>query len=264
MEMGQTPMSATPEAAVSLTFDIDWAPDWCVALCARMCAETGAPATFFATHASPALDNLLRDPLFEVGIHPNFLAGSSHGVTPREVLDHCLALVPDASAMRTHGLFQSSELFALICDHYPPIETDVSLLLPFHRNLAPTELYMGASRRRLTRLPYCWEDDVAASWPGWRWDSEPTTSPGMTIFAFHPIHVALNTRVLAPYADLKRRLGSKPLQSASEAEVAPYVEPGHGTMRYLKRILSSVDRARLHTVSAITRLGRAGSASATP
>ena len=252
-------MSAVPESTVSLTFDIDWAPDWCISLCARMCAEAGAPATFFATHACPALDDLLRNPLFEVGIHPNFLAGSSHGGTLRAVLDHCLALAPAASAMRTHGLFQSSELFALVCDDYPAIETDVSLLLPFHRNLAPTDLHMGASGRRLVRLPYSWEDDVAATWRGWWWDAEPMTAAGLAIFDFHPIHVALNSRTLGPYADLKRKLGSRPLGSATEAEVAPLVEPGPGTRRYLERLLSGPARKRLQTISAIGRAVRAGS-----
>lgn len=251
-------MSAVPDSPVALTFDIDWAPDWCISLCARMCEDAGAPATFFVTHASPAVGNLLRNPLFEVGIHPNFLAGSSHGTTMRAVLDHCLTLAPSASAMRTHGLFQSSELFALICDHYPAIETDVSLLLPFLTNLAPTDLYMGVSGRRLTRLPYSWEDDVAATWPGWRWEAEPVTAPGLAIFGFHPIHVALNSRTLGPYGNLKRKLGPMPLQGATEAAVEQFVESGEGTRRFLERLLGGAACPRLFTVTAITRATRAG------
>ncbi len=249
-------MSAVPESTVSLTFDIDWAPDWCIALCARMCAEAGAPATFFATHASPALDDLLRNPLFEIGIHPNFLAGSSHGATPRAVLDHCLTLVPAASAMRSHGLFQSSELFALICDHYPTIETDVSLLLPFHQNLAPTDLYMGASGRRLTRLPCCWEDDIAANWPGWHWDSDPITSPGLMIFTLHPIHVALNTTTLERYNALKSALAGKPLARASQAAIGAFADQRRGTRDFLTRLLAQTDRRRFRTISEITRAHR--------
>ena len=47
-------------------------------------------------------------------MHPNFLPGSTQGDTARAVLDHCLAIVPEASTMRTHGLFQSSALLALL------------------------------------------------------------------------------------------------------------------------------------------------------
>lgn len=243
--------------AVAITFDVDWAPDWCVELCADLCERAAVPATFFITHASPALAALRRQPSVELGLHPNFLPGSSHGETPRAVLDHCLALVPEASAMRTHGLFQSSALFALVSDHYPRIETDVSLLLPFHRNLAPTDLFMGASHRRLTRLPYCWEDDVAATWPEWRWNADPMTSPGLAIFAFHPIHVALNTARLEPYEALKHALAGKPLAAVNREELAPFIDHGPGTRDFLARLLGQVDRGRCQTISQITRAHRA-------
>jgi hypothetical protein len=244
------------ETTVALTFDVDWAPDWCIELCAELCAHAKVPATFFITHASPALGALRQQPLVELGLHPNFLPGSSHGETPGAVLDHCLALVPEASAMRMHGLFQSSALMALVADRYPAIETDVSLLLPFHRNLEPTDLYMGASRRRLTRLPYCWEDDVAATWPGWRWETDPIISPGLAIFAFHPIHVALNMTTLARYDALKRALAVKPLAEASRTDVAPFADQGPGARDFLVRLLALTDRRRFRRISEITRAHR--------
>src|SRR5207244_3974947 len=68
-------------------------------------------ATWFVTHMSPAISRLRRNPeLFELGIHPNFLPGSTHGDTPDAVLRHCRALVPDAVSMRTHCLVQSTLL----------------------------------------------------------------------------------------------------------------------------------------------------------
>ena len=242
--------------AVALTFDVDWAPDWCIEACADLCAHAGVPATFFITHASPVLETLRRRSRVELGLHPNFMPGSSHGETPRAVLDHCQSLVPEASAMRTHALLQSSALIALVADHYPRIETDVSLLLPFHRNLEPTDIYMGASRRRLTRLPFCWEDDIAATWPGWRWDSDPAPPPGLAIFAFHPIHVALNTSTFDRYEALKRGLGGRALSQASPAEVTSFMNTGTGTRNFLLRLLDLVDRGRCHTISEITRAHR--------
>jgi hypothetical protein len=145
---------------------------------------------------------------------------------------------------------------ALVADRYPAIETDVSLLLPFHRNLEPTDLYMGASRRRLTRLPYSWEDDIAATWPGWRWNADPVTSAGLAIFDFHPIHVALNTATLARYETLKRTLAAKPLAQASRDELAPFTDPGPGTRDFLARLLAQTDRRRFRRISEITRAHR--------
>lgn len=138
----------------AITFDIDWAPDWAIELCASLVAEFESRATFFVTHQSPILSSLKRDTSrFEVGLKPNFMPCSTHGTTFAEVLDHCQEIVPNARAIRTHGLVQSSNLFALICDNYPQIKTDVSLFSPFHDLLQLTDLYAGESDRRLVRLP---------------------------------------------------------------------------------------------------------------
>lgn len=144
-----------------VTFDIDWAPDWAIGLCHELCRSAGVPATFYATHQCDALDALLADPMIEVGVHPNFLAGSSHGEDTLSVLDHCRKLVPDAASMRTHGLHQSTLMFSAVMDHCPSIIADASLFLPGHPYLQPTLLHLGRSRP-LVRLPYWWEDDIAA------------------------------------------------------------------------------------------------------
>lgn len=240
---------------LALTFDIDWAPDWCVALCARICEEQGVNATFFATHQSRVLEDVARNPLFEIGIHPSFLPGSSQGEDPRSVLDHCLGLVPGATAMRTHGLVQSSALYALVGDAYPQIETDVSLLLPFHRNLEPTDSYLGARKRRVTRLPYFWEDDVAADWPTWNWDRAPEFAAGLRIYDFHPIHIALNLRHVADYQRLKASVAPRPLYDLSADEVAPYLCSEPGAQTYLRRLVAS-PQMRSFKISEITRAHR--------
>ena len=239
----------------ALTFDVDWAPDWCVSLCARICEEHGVNATFFATHRSRVIEELTHNPLFEVGIHPSFLPASSHGKDPRSVLDYCLGLVPGATAMRTHGLVQSSALYALVGDTYPQIETDVSLLLPFHRNLEPTDVYFGARRRRITRLPYFWEDDVAADWPTWSWESPLEFAAGLRIYDFHPIHVALNLRYLADYQRLKASVAPRPLHELSADNAAKYMRSEPGAQTYLRGLVASA-QARFFKISDITRAHR--------
>ena len=235
----------------AITFDIDWAPDWCIEECAAQCREFGVPATFFVTHACSALRNLAEDPLFELGIHPNFLSHCTRDGW-RTVLDGCMETVPDAQSIRTHGLVQSSALFATIADDYQNILTDVSVLLPFHPNLCPTDLYIGRSCRRLTRLPYFWEDDVAANWPGWDWTAPIPSHPGLKIFDFHPIHVALNTRELTRYESLKRAIDPAPLHDASRKDCAPFVNEGFGTATFLRGLLEAKHQAEFLTVADIT------------
>src|SRR5215467_8520985 len=94
-----------------LTFDIDWAPDFMIDHVAGILVEARVRATWFVTHSSDAIDRLREHPdLFELGIHPNFLPGSSHGSSPQEVLQTCMTIVPEAQSFRTHSLVQSTPL----------------------------------------------------------------------------------------------------------------------------------------------------------
>jgi hypothetical protein len=239
----------------ALTLDVDWAPDWCINLCVELLLEHNVPATFFVTHHTPVLQQLRANPLFELGIHPNFLAGSSHGSDPRGILQYSLELIPEARAMRTHALVQSTHLLNLVADSFPQIDTDVSLLLTFHPpGLQPTDVYFGKSKRRITRLPYFWEDDVYGEVPGADWSASPpdVVHPGLHIFDFHPTYVALNITTMDSYHLLKRKLGARPLFSATPQEFRPYTNEGFGCRTYLENLLKRTDKARFCKISAIT------------
>jgi len=180
---------------VASTFDVDRAPGWCLEQCVRACTERGDPCTVFATHPSPLLADLAREEGVEIGIHPNFLEGSTQGDTHARVLEFCLEMAPAARSMRTHALYHSSRLFSLIGERYPQLDVDASLFLPGHAGLRPVDwLYDGV---HIVRVPYYWEDDDAVFAPGWRWDGPPPPSDGLKVFDFHPVLVALTAFVVA-------------------------------------------------------------------
>lgn len=233
--------------AALVTFDVDWAPEWAIELCAELCANAGVKATFFATHPSPFLAELAADSRFEVGVHPNFLPRSTHGDSPEAVMRTCLSWVPDARAMRTHSLVQSSPIFELVGAQFGQIQTDMSLFLPFHDGLQPVDFFPAG--RRMIRLPYQWEDDVAATWPGWNWDSAPVLGDGLAAVDFHPILVALNSTSLSSYRELKSRLGSRHLTAATREEIAPLIQDGPGARTYLEDLLKCLGKHRILTAS---------------
>ena len=188
------------------------------------------------------LDVLLdidSDPLFDLGIHPNFFAGSSHGETLEDVLDHCLHVVPGAAIMRTHGLYQSSMLFELVCNRYRQIEFDCSLFLPFACDLQPTHLYLGQRNRKLVRLPTYFEDDFVWRWPQWKWSLRLLLPRGLKIFAFHPIHVALNSPDSGPYRHLKGSINN-PLYNVLKSQVERHASPGPGTRDFLEKLVDKL------------------------
>lgn len=188
----------------AITLDIDWAPDFVIDHVAGRLIAAKTPATWFVTHASPAIERLReRADLFELGIHPNFLPGSTQGATPREVLRACLAMVPGATSMRTHGLVQSTPLLELIMAE-TPVRVDASVFLPHMPMVQPVEYWW--QRRMLLRVPYIWEDDFEIERPAPNWTVEKMlAAPGVRVFDFHPIHVYLNSADLGAYTELKRR-----------------------------------------------------------
>ena len=63
----------------ALTGDQDWTPDWALEATLDLAAAHGVPFHLFVTNHSP----LLSHPSVTLGIHPNFLEGSTHGATRR-------------------------------------------------------------------------------------------------------------------------------------------------------------------------------------
>jgi hypothetical protein len=145
----------------------------------------------------------LRDnPLFELGIHPNFnllLNGdSAQGRTAEEVLDRLMAIVPEARSVRSHSMTQSSQLQNLFkarglefeCNHFIPEQSGIAL--------KPWALWNG-----ITKVPYCWEDDVAALYGRLEAFGELRSREGLRVMDFHPIHVFLNMADMAHYEETR-------------------------------------------------------------
>ncbi len=210
----------------AITLDVDWAPDFMIDAAADALLAREVRATWFVTHASPALDRLREHPeLFELGMHPNFLDGSSHGASPMEVVEHCAALVPEARAVRTHCLLQSTPLHDELLRH-SAVEVDVSLFLPGARNVEPVVQWSPAGR--LLRLPYVWQDNMEMYAPTPNWDTcAVLDAPGLRIFDFHPAHVWLNSAAFAPYERLKTE---HDLATVDEAAAARFRHQGPGAM----------------------------------
>ena len=210
-----------------LTIDTDWAPDFAIDSIAEPLIARQVRATWFVTHMSPAIERLRQHPeLFELGIHPNFLPGSTHGDTPDAVLRHCMELVPEAISVRTHALVQSTPLLDQIIT-CTPIVSDVSLFLPYLPFPQPVEYQWKG--RTLLRIPYFWADDFEMEQPAPCWHLAPLlgAGEGLKVFNFHPIHVYLNSAHLETYQALKRLVPT--LHEATQDQANASVHSGEGT-----------------------------------
>ena len=97
-----------------ITLDVDWAHDDVVGFAIGIVEDAGIQATWLITHESRWIDRLRQNPLFELGIHPNFnalLAGETG--TPstfEEVVRELLEIASHARSVRSHSLTCSSRL----------------------------------------------------------------------------------------------------------------------------------------------------------
>ena len=204
-------MNCDYERAIFLTFDLDWASDEIINDTLDILKSEGVKATFFITHATDLLGEMRKNPNFELGIHPNFnpLLHAETGRSYKHITEDLLRLVPEAKAVRSHALVQSSLL--LDCFASCGLTIDANLFIPMHSGIICHPFLCWNS---MIRTPYFWEDDthclemrcgITKSW-----DVIPFLShEGLKIFDFHPIHIFLNTEDLARYESAKENLNNK-------------------------------------------------------
>jgi len=198
-----------------VTLDVDWAPDFVIDHVAGLLRAHGVKATWFITHDSPAVRALQQDANFELGLHPNYLPGSSQGATTEEVLKFLFAIAPGAVSVRSHAVVQSGPLLNHYVKH-TPLRIDSTIFLSEMPHIRPVKHLLPDGF--LWRVPFFWADDfeLCKQPPQWNFESYPAV-PGLKVMMFHPIHIFLNSPDLAFYADFKRRCPNVNALGAQEA-----------------------------------------------
>jgi len=203
----QSSVRAVPkrDREILITLDTDWAPAWVIEEAAHLLLQQHVRATWFVTNDSPATQALRRESLFEVGLHPNFLSGSTHGRTPDAVMSHMKAIVPEAISVRSHALCQAEPWLQAMSERHG-IRHDCSIHLPLQGGIVPHQLRLGPNAPPLVRLPHVFQDNMFmfTKLP-WSLRQPWFESPGLKVFCFHPIHVVMNAVEMADYERLKQK-----------------------------------------------------------
>lgn len=228
-----------------LTFDIDWAPDWMVANIAEMLVDSGVSATWFATHDSPIVRDLLAEPLFEVGIHPNFLPESSQGNDANEIISYLLEVVPEAVTMRTHSLFQNERLLQLMLERHG-IRIDCSLHLPAVPGLAPHQIRYSKEGPLLVRVPHFFQDNMHMFNANvWDFSDSQFSKSGLKVYDFHPVHLTLNSADPSSYAKMKAK---GPIQGLTQDDVREIKHSGSGAATLFREIVAHLAKRSSFTI----------------
>jgi ubiquinone/menaquinone biosynthesis C-methylase UbiE len=215
-----------------LTSDVDWASDPCIDDLAQQALARGITPVFMATGASAVLNRLAADGQAQVGWHPNFNAGSTHGSDVASVVEHVSRLFPAAKTFRSHSFSDSTHIMEAM--RAKGLRYDSNICLHLQDQLVPLQHFSG-----LLRFPVFWEDDV--HWMlGGSWDAdayyERFLTPGLKILNVHPINFALNVPSADFYASVR---ADAPALSA--ADLAQRRFSGAGTRTF---VLAMLDRLR--------------------
>jgi hypothetical protein len=214
------------------TTDIEWAPEWAIRDLFKLADEYGVPLTPFLTHRSEYLASRfgMRDFVSsgDVGLHPNFLTGSTHGATVDEVITTTKALWPDAVSFRSHCFYDDTRMLRRMADS--GFRYDSNLFAFLQPMLAPIRTVAGT-----VRLPVFWEDDVHSS-NQLSWDASVLRAafetPGLKIVNVHPLRVALNVPDEG-FHESRRRLAT-----AADVDAAAEAFRGNGTRTYLEELFA--------------------------
>ena len=171
-----------------LTSDIDWASDYAIEDLIAIATGFSIKPTLFATHQSPALEKNLKNGRIEIGLHPNFLPGSTHGHDVAMVIEHICGLFPKANAFRSHCFYSHFGVEEQMLKRHIRYDSNLSLYL--QPGIVPLRRTLGGSC-----LPVFWEDDVhwlnKGTWQADQYLAHFLT-PGLKIINVHPFFIAAN------------------------------------------------------------------------
>jgi hypothetical protein len=193
----------------TLSFDVDWVSDWAIMQVADILIQNKIKSTWFITHDSPAIRELINMPdLFEIGLHPNLMPGTTQGKTEDDIFKQLRKIAPDAEIVRTHGLVFSNALMKNLILKYG-VRFDSSVLLFESANIEPHMRYYKETNTPMIRLPYFWEDSIEILKPNPSFDigNPKYHVDGLKVFDFHPVHVVLNTCDIHAYNWCKNNIG---------------------------------------------------------
>lgn len=242
------------EPIFCITADCDWASDYCIEDFTSLVSGYGIKPTIFATHESAAIKKLLSSNNIEVGLHPNFLPGSSQGTDYSEIVDNLFKIYPEAKTFRAHSYFDNSRILQYMLEKGVRYDSNISLYL--QPNITPLRLAVG-----VIRFPVFWDDDGHWINSNNNWNPDyylqHFLSPGLKILNFHPFFVTGNIPDEKYYSKMRDHIQTMDSDSVNSLRYS-----GEGPRTFLTGILDKLTslNERFHTLDELYHLFPAESA----
>lgn len=177
-----------------LTIDIDWAQDFIVEDTLSLLDKYGIKATIFCTHRI----GVKIDKRHELGIHPNIKSIDEC----KKKIGELIRIYSKSIGIRNHALFSSYYLYNIYKEF--GLKYESNYMMYGHNDIRPFSMANG-----VLQFPIYFMDDVYLR--GQRAKSDKfhirkfitSSKSGLRIFAFHPIHIYMNTCDMKDYHKFK-------------------------------------------------------------
>ena len=191
--------------------------------------------TTFVTHQSSIIEEHFQAGLIRRGIHPNFLPGSSHGNTFREVIETCMTFAPETICTRSHRAFDVTDTAHLLYNefHIKCCSNTITTLAP---KITPFWL-----ESKLLQIPVFFEEG-SFLYNELGLSIQPYLkffkSPGLKVISFHPINMAFNTPRIAWMRQIKDSLTREEFYHIDEEMIATRRNPEKGAYDLVMEIIN--------------------------
>jgi hypothetical protein len=222
------------------TADLDWAPEEAIGITQGIFAEAGIIPTYFVTHRSEVVLEAVRSKRANGGIHPNFLAGSSHGEGFHTVADYFERFPPEfRTCYRSHRYFDVTDVSVMLRQR--GYLYDSNHIASMYK-LPPYVHFSGS-----VRFPVFWEDgtylrNVASDDLSLGQLVDHLDAPGLSIMSVHPMHLAMNSPTLQFARDVKDRLSREDWIGLEGERLAEEVHSGRGIRDLFLDVLDHIHK----------------------
>ena len=220
------------------TSDVDWASEDALLILQEIYDRYDILATYFVTHDSTAINRWHKEKKIEIGIHPNFLPGSSHGDSFEEVIETVMGFAPKARCFRAHRCFDVTQTTHALVER--GLVYDSNMVTNLQQGIAPIEHESG-----LLRFPVFYEDGTHFEWRR-SWDfsrfAGAFSKPGIKIISTHAMITALNVITTEYWARLKVKFPPDKWIKMSADEIAENACQETGPKMFLEDMIKHVRR----------------------
>ena len=235
-ELGQKPIFC-------FTTDIDWASEFAIEQTLQYFKKANIPLTAFLTHKSAVLDYAVQSGELQVGIHPNFMPGSSQGNSFDEVIDFCFDLLNNATCFRSHRYFGVNDVYEKLYNrgikYCSNIGTHLETVQPF------------LHRSGMIQFPAFFEDG------GYLWNKGDLSfksvehifsSNGLKVINLHPMHLMLNTPYFAYARNIKDAVSKEEWNNFDEQAIRKMKNNSTGISDFIDEMIEFITKNNIEVV----------------